>query len=261
EWRAMVRPGRRVREGETLLLADDLQCRVVARDEQGGRRLRFEGPDLERRLRALGRLPLPPYIRREPRDPQRYQTVYAACEGSIAAPTAGLHFTPELLDRLAARGVAVTRLTLHVGPGTFRPVRGPRVEDHVLDAERYVVPGAAAAAVAAARRRGGRVIAVGTTVARTLETVAEPGGMIRPGSGRTGLFILPGHRFQVVDALLTNLHLPRSTLLMLVAAFAGRDRIRAVYREAVRCRYRFFSFGDAMLLLGGARGGDPLHPA
>src|SRR5690606_13307425 len=177
--------------------------------------------------------------------------VYAGAEGSVAAPTAGLHFTHDLLARLADRGVTIARLTLHVGPGTFRPVRTRRVEDHVLDPEPFVVPEAAAAAVAAARRRGGRVIAVGTTVTRTLETMAQPDGTIRAGRGRTDLFILPGYRFQVVDGLVTNLHLPRSTLLMLVSAFCGRDRARAAYREAVRCRYRFFSFGDAMLLLGG----------
>ncbi len=260
-WRAMVRPGRRVRPGDTLVLAEDLTCRVLDRDDRGGRVLSFEGPHVEQRLRQLGRLPLPPYIRRQPPDPERYQTVFARHEGSIAAPTAGLHFTPDLLDTLRAQGVTVARITLHVGPGTFRPVRTRRVEDHVLDPEPYEVPEDTAEAVAAARRRGGRVVAVGTTVTRTLESVALPDGTIRPGRGRTGLFILPGHRFRVVDALLTNLHLPRSTLLMLVAAFCGPDRIRAAYREAVRCRYRFFSFGDAMLLLGGRRDGHPVHPA
>lgn len=261
EWRAMVKPGRKVREGDTLVLAGDLACRVLDRDPQGGRVLRFEGADPARRLRELGRLPLPPYIRREPQDPRRYQTVYAAGEGSIAAPTAGLHFTPDLLAQLEARGVTIARVTLHVGPGTFRPVRTERVEDHVLDPESFIVPESTARAVAAARRRGGRVVAVGTTVTRTLETVARPDGTIRPGRGRTDLFILPGHRFLAVDALLTNLHLPRSTLLMLVSAFAGRNLVREAYREAVRCRYRFFSFGDAMLLLGGTPDGDPLQPA
>src|SRR5690606_2893985 len=190
EWRALVRPGRKVREGEVLVLADDLRCLVLARDDRGGRRLRFEGADPDRRLRELGELPLPPYIRRRPRDPGRYQTVYAGAKGSVAAPTAGLHFTHDLLARLADRGVTIARLTLHVGPGTFRPVRTRRVEDHVLDPEPFVVPEAAAAAVAAARRRGGRVIAVGTTVTRTLETMAQPDGTIPAGRGRTDLFIL-----------------------------------------------------------------------
>ena len=258
EWVAMVRPGRRAREGDVLLLDGGVRCTVLARREDGTRRLLFEGDDLERRLRALGRLPLPPYIRRELRDPDRYQTVYAAHEGSVAAPTAGLHFTPELLAALEARGVTVARLTLHVGPGTFRPVRAERVEDHRLDPERFRIPEETAAAIAACRRRGGRVVAVGTTVTRALESAAAPDGTVAAGEGETDLFILPGHRFRVVDVLLTNLHLPRSTLLMLVCAFCGYQRAMAAYREAVRCRYRFFSFGDAMLLMGGGRCGHSL---
>lgn len=215
--------------------------------------------DVAALLRRLGRLPLPPYIRRDPADPERYQTVYAREEGSVAAPTAGLHFTEGLLAALAARGVTAAFVTLHVGPGTFRPVRAERVEDHRLHAEPYRVPPEAAAAIAAARARGGRVIAVGTTVARTLEAAAlASGGTVAPGSGpapvpagsgRTDLFIRPGFRFRVVDGLVTNFHLPRSTLLMLVCAFAGRERVLAAYAEAVRLGYRFYSFGDAMLIL------------
>ncbi|HEY8449917.1 MAG TPA: S-adenosylmethionine:tRNA ribosyltransferase-isomerase, partial [Bacillota bacterium] len=182
-----------------------------------------------------------------------YQTVYARAEGSVAAPTAGLHFTPELLETLRAGGVRIASLTLHVGIGTFRPVRVEHVEDHEMHGEWFEIPEATAQAIDETRRRGGRVVAVGTTVTRALETMARADGGVRAGAGETRLFITPGFRFRVVDALLTNLHLPRSTLMMLVAAFCGRRRILAAYREAVRCRYRFFSFGDAMLLLRGER--------
>jgi S-adenosylmethionine:tRNA ribosyltransferase-isomerase len=197
------------------------------------------------------RVPLPPYIRRDPTDldVERYQTVYAEPPGSAAAPTAGLHFTPALLAELRRRGAAVVRVTLHVGPGTFRPVTAGDPAAHRLDPEWYVVPEQAAAAIGAARERGGRVWAVGTTVTRTLESCARPDGAVRAGAGWTSLFIRPGHSFCAVDRLLTNFHLPRSTLLMLVSAFAGRERVLEAYREAIRERYRFYSYGDAMAIL------------
>jgi S-adenosylmethionine:tRNA ribosyltransferase-isomerase len=198
-----------------------------------------------------GQVPLPPYIARppEPADRERYQTVYADAPGSVAAPTAGLHFTPAILARLAERGVAVARLTLHVGPGTFRPVSDEDPARHRLEPEVYTLPPEAARAIAAARSTGGAVWAVGTTVTRTLETCGAEDGTVRALTGWTSLFIRPGHAFRVVDRLLTNFHLPRSTLLMLVSAFAGRDLVRRAYEEAIRQRYRFYSYGDAMLIL------------
>jgi S-adenosylmethionine:tRNA ribosyltransferase-isomerase len=202
-------------------------------------------------------MPLPPYVHRVPGDPreaadrERYQTVFARHPGAAAAPTAGLHFTPEVLQRLEARGVARTAVTLHVGPGTFLPFRGEEVpDDHRLHEEPFAVPQEAAAAIADARARRSRVVAVGTTVARTLETAAGEDGTVRAGAGRTRLFLRPGSRFRVVDALLTNFHLPRSSLLLLVCAFAGRERTLAAYREAVAEGYRFYSYGDAMLVRG-----------
>jgi S-adenosylmethionine:tRNA ribosyltransferase-isomerase len=200
----------------------------------------------------IGHVPLPPYIKREDRaaDRERYQTVYAAERGSIAAPTAGLHFTPEQLAMLRAAGVEQTTVTLHVGYGTFKPVRVDRVEDHEVDPEAYVVTAAAAAALTRARREGRRIVAVGTTTVRVLESLdVSGGGDVRAGGGDTRLFIHPGHRFQLVDALVTNFHLPRSSLLMLVAAFAGRERLLAAYREAVARGYRFYSYGDAMVIV------------
>jgi S-adenosylmethionine:tRNA ribosyltransferase-isomerase len=200
-------------------------------------------------------MPLPPYIRREAGDPrdaldrERYQTVYAKDEGSIAAPTAGLHFTEAILADLAGRGIEAARLTLHVGPGTFMPVRTERVEEHRLEPEAFRLPAATAEAVAARRARGGRVVAVGTTVTRVLEWCGRDGAPLRPGLGWCDLLIAPGHRFRVVDALLTNFHLPRTSLLVLVAAFAGRERILAAYHEAVARAFRFYSYGDAMLIL------------
>jgi S-adenosylmethionine:tRNA ribosyltransferase-isomerase len=219
-------------------------------------RVLLEAPGgVDRALREAGRPPTPPYVRRSPDDVragldrERYQTVYAAADGAVAAPTAGLHFTRELLDAIRARGVTVETLTLHVGWGTFRPVRTDRVEDHVVDPEPCAIPERLAAAHAVARAGGGRVVAVGTTVTRALEDAAGEDGAPRPGRRRCGLFIRPGHRFRAVDALITNFHLPRSSLLMLVAAFAGRERILAAYREAIGRGYRFYSYGDAMLVI------------
>jgi len=251
-WRALVRPGARIRPGARLALDAGDGVEVLATLDGGERRVRLTGEgDDDAIIARHGKVPLPPYIAREPdeTDRERYQTVYAAAPGSVAAPTAGLHFTPAVLAELARRGVEVARLTLHVGPGTFRPVTAADPAHHVLAPEAYALPEATARSIAAARERGGAVWAVGTTATRTLEACADPGGSVRAGAGWTSLFILPGHRFRVVDRLLTNFHLPRSTLLMLVSAFAGRERVLEAYREAVRERYRFYSYGDAMLIL------------
>ena len=250
-WKAMAQASKPIRVGARLDF-DGLRAEVEGVAGEGFYQVRFDRdePGLGRELERVGRLPLPPYIRREPdeADRDRYQTVVARAPGSVAAPTAGLHFTAELLGRLDARGIALTTLTLHVGPGTFLPVRASRLEDHRMHAERYEVPEGAAAAFDAARARGGRVVAVGTTAVRTLES-AFSGGSLRVGPGRTDIFIRPGHAFQAVDGLVTNFHLPRSTLLALVCAFGGAGPVLAAYRSAVEARYRFFSYGDAMAIL------------
>lgn len=247
-WLALTRPGKKSRPG-TRIVFEGLEAEVKAAHEDGSRTLRFS-EDPAPHLEHLGHMPLPPYIQRSDTaaDRERYQTVYSKKAGAIAAPTAGLHFTQEILAALAAKGIETTTLTLHVGLGTFKPMKVDKVEDHRMDAERYEVPEAAAEAVARTRKRGGRVVAVGTTATRTLESVAIGKGEIEPGSGRTALFITPGYELQVVDALLTNFHLPRSTLLLLVSAFAGRDTILEAYAEAIREGYRFYSYGDAMLI-------------
>jgi S-adenosylmethionine:tRNA ribosyltransferase-isomerase len=251
-WRALVRPGSRVRAGNVLRLEGEDRIEIVEHLPDGARRVRLAGPGGEDAvLSRRGRVPLPPYIRRDPTDldTERYQTVYADAPGSVAAPTAGLHFTPGLLAELERRGAVIARVTLHVGPGTFRPVRANDPAAHRLDPEWYVVPPEAARAINAARSHDGAVWAVGTTVARTLESCAADDGSLRAGFGWTSLFIRPGHRFRAVDRLLTNFHLPRSTLLMLVAAFAGRERVLAAYRDAIARQYRFYSYGDAMVVL------------
>jgi S-adenosylmethionine:tRNA ribosyltransferase-isomerase len=249
-WRAIGKAGKPVRAGAHLRFGD-LTAEVERVEGEGFYLLALdrEGAELEAALARLGRLPLPPYIRRDPdaADLERYQTVYARWPGSAAAPTAGLHFTPELLARLDERGVARTAVTLHVGPGTFLPVRGESLDDHRMHEERYEVPAEAARAVEACRARGGRVVAVGTTTLRALES-AWRDGRLRAGAGRTSLFVRPGHPFGVVDALVTNFHLPRSTLLVLACAFGGTGRVLSAYAEAVARRYRFFSYGDAMLI-------------
>jgi S-adenosylmethionine:tRNA ribosyltransferase-isomerase len=242
--------------GGVLHLGEGIQATVLERGgELGTVRLACAGGDLVEALARAGRMPLPPYIRRTRGDPreaadrERYQTIFARAPGAAAAPTAGLHFTAEVLARLEARGVERCAITLHVGAGTFLPFRDEVVrDDHVLHEEAYAVPEEAAGAVAAARARGARVVAVGTTVARTLETAAEEDGTVRAGAGRTRLFLRPGSLFRVVDALLTNFHLPRSSLLLLVCAFAGRERTLSAYGEAVARGYRFYSYGDAMLV-------------
>ena len=251
-WRAMGQASKPIRPGSVLDF-DGLSARVDAAEGEGFYQVTLDrqGEELLAALARAGTVPLPPYIRRAATalDAERYQTIWAREPGSAAAPTAGLHFTERLLGELDRRGVERAAVTLHVGPGTFLPVRGDDLEHHRMHAERYRVPPAAAAAFAACRARRGRVVAVGTTTLRTLESALE-GGALKAGEGRTELFVRPGHVFGAVDALLTNFHLPRSTLLVLACAFGGTKRVLAAYREAVASRYRFFSYGDAMLLLG-----------
>ena len=252
-WLAQVKAGGTLQAGEELVVDGLPRLRHLASQGEGRHVVEACGSTMDALLEAHGRMPLPPYIRREDGadqalDRERYQTVYAAHEGAAAAPTAGLHLTEALLDAIRARGVVVAPVTLHVGLGTFEPVRTDDLDDHAMHQEHYDVPAATADAVRAARERGGRVVAVGTTSVRTLEAAAAdtPNDLPRAGPGATRLLIQPGYRFRVVDALLTNFHLPRSTLLALVAAFAGRESVLAAYREAVASGYRFFSYGDAM---------------
>jgi S-adenosylmethionine:tRNA ribosyltransferase-isomerase len=252
-WRALVRPGRRCRAG-TELAAGGVRLTVVGVGPDGSRVVaRADGGRIEDLLASHGLPPLPPYIARHakpgPEDWERYQTVYARVPGSVAAPTAGLHLSVALLDRLRARGVEIHAVTLHVGPATFRPVSAPTLHAHTLPPERACVPPETAVAVTRARRQGRRVVAVGTTVVRTLETAASADGRVLPLDGDASVTIRPGHRFRAVDALVTNFHLPRSSLLVLVSAFAGRERILAAYRHAVSAGYRFYSYGDATLIL------------
>jgi len=256
-WSCLTTAGRSLRRGTRLTIAPGLAAETLS-DTTGGRvevRLEAADGDVAGALERHGRMPLPPYIRRAdddtraPLDRERYQTVYAREAGAVAAPTAGLHFTTALLDRLEARGIALARLTLHVGPGTFQPVRAADIEDHRIEPEAFRLPQETADAITACRERRGRVVAVGTTVTRVLEDRAAGDGTVRAGAGRCDLYIRPGHRFRVVDALLTNFHLPRSSLLILVAALAGRERILEAYGLAVARGFRFFSYGDAMLIL------------
>jgi S-adenosylmethionine:tRNA ribosyltransferase-isomerase len=260
EWKALARPGKKVQLGERLFFPPEgpalLEAEVIARGEFGERTLRFAPvPDFFAVLDTLGEMPLPPYIHRErqhtlPEDRERYQTVYAAERGSVAAPTAGLHFTPQVLDAIRERGVEIAYVTLHVGLGTFQPVRVERLDEIRLHRERYTLPAETANAVNRARAEGRRIVAAGTTTVRTLEHCATlaPGQPLAPHSGQTEIFISPGFSFQLVNALLTNFHLPQSTLLMLVCAFAGREPVLAAYAHAVAQRYRFFSYGDCMFL-------------
>jgi S-adenosylmethionine:tRNA ribosyltransferase-isomerase len=251
-WRALVRPGRRCRPGAHLRVGA-ARLRVLAAEEDGTRLILREDGPIAALLESAGLPPLPPYIARHakpaPEDWERYQTVYARTPGSVAAPTAGLHFSDALLARLRAAGIDIRALTLHVGPATFRPIQTDTIEAHTLPAERAVVPADTAAAVNAARAAGRRVIAVGTTVTRTLESAAGEDGRLAPFDGRAAIYIRPGHRFRLVDALLTNFHLPRSSLLVLVAAFAGRERILDAYRQALVRGYRFYTYGDATLIV------------
>ena len=270
-WEAMLRPGRRLRAGMVVEIAPDFRARVEtgplraqpaladpsSASQPGGAenvlrlvRLISDELPLPAALERYGHAPLPPYIRRDdrPSDRERYQTVYAREPGSVAAPTAGLHFTKQLLERLDARGIERAELVLHVGPGTFRPVEVDDVREHRVDPERYVVPEETAAAVARARAESRRIVAVGTTVTRALETASDEGGRLRAGEGETALVVVPGYSFRAVDGLVTNFHLPGSSLLLLACAFAGRERLLAAYQQAVREQYRFYSYGDAMLI-------------
>jgi len=254
-WRAFARPARKCRPGDSLIFAPELRASVLAREDGGEIELGFElgGGELKDALERHGIMPLPPYIRRpaagDPRDRDDYQTMFARRDGAVAAPTASLHFTPDLMQALAARGIGHAFLTLHVGAGTFLPVKAPVTEGHVMHAERFEIGAEAADSINRTRAAGGRVVAVGTTVLRALESVADAAGRLAPMRGTTELFIVPGHCFRAVDLLMTNFHLPRSTLFVLVAAFAGLDRMRAAYRHAIASRYRFYSFGDSCLLM------------
>lgn len=251
DWECLAKPARRARPGRLFRISDELSAEVIGETEvAGGRRVRMQYRGIwEEVLDRAGNVPLPPYITAQLDDRERYQTVYARERGSAAAPTAGLHFTNALLDRVRAMGVDVVDVLLHVGLGTFRPVSAARVEEHHMHAEYYEVTEDAAARINSARANGGRVIAVGTTSTRTLESIADENGIVRAGRGWTSIFITPGYRFKAVDALITNFHLPESTLLMLVSAFATREGMLGAYAHAVGERYRFFSFGDAMLIL------------
>ncbi len=251
DWEALVRPGRRLKPGTTCSFGEGLlRCEILDNvPEIGGRVVRFLYDGVfEELLDKLGEMPLPPYIHEKLEDRSRYQTVYARNEGSAAAPTAGLHFTPELLEKVKAKGVTIVPVTLHVGLGTFRPVQVEDVNSHVMHSEWYEVTKEAAATLNAVKAAGGRLICVGTTSVRTIETVATEDGVVHPSSGDTAIFIYPGKQIKAVDALITNFHLPQSTLLMLVSAFMGREKALSVYETAVGERYRFFSFGDAMFI-------------
>lgn len=248
-WETLVKPGKKAKPGTVIDFGGILKGTVVDVVEDGNRLIRFSYDGIfEEILDQLGEMPLPPYITHRLEDKTRYQTVYARYNGSAAAPTAGLHFTRELLDEIRAKGVNIAEVTLHVGLGTFRPVKVETVEEHHMHSEFYQVDEETAALVNRTKAEGGRVIAVGTTSSRTLESATDENGILKAGSGWTDIFIYPGYRFKIVDALITNFHLPKSTLMMLVSALAGRDHIMAAYSEAVEQRYRFFSFGDAMFI-------------
>ncbi len=249
-WECLVRPGKKLRPGAKMTFGDgELSAEIVGGAEGGNRLVRFdyEGIFLEV-LERLGKMPLPPYIKAELEDNERYQTVYSRVTGSAAAPTAGLHFTKELLNQVESMGVKVCYVTLHVGLGTFRPVKAEEIADHEMHAEYCIIPRETADIINGTKRNGGRVICVGTTSCRTVESWAAEDGTLRASAGWTDIFIYPGYKFKVLDALITNFHLPQSTLLMLVSALAGREHVLAAYAEAVRERYRFFSFGDAMFI-------------
>lgn len=249
-WETLVKPGKKCKPGTRLSFGDGLlKAEVLETVEEGNRLIRFEYEGIwEEVLDRLGEMPLPPYITHKLRDKNRYQTVYAKYEGSAAAPTAGLHFTKDLLEQIEAKGITIAYVTLHVGLGTFRPVKEENVLEHHMHSEYYQVPESEAEKINAAKKNGGRIICVGTTSCRTVESAADEQGIVHAGSGNTEIFIYPGYRFKVLDALITNFHLPESTLVMLVSALAGREHVLSAYEEAIRQKYRFFSFGDAMFI-------------
>lgn len=248
-WEVLVKPGKKMRVGSVIAFGHELSCEVLAHTDFGGRIVKFSYEGIfEEILDRLGTMPLPPYIHETLEDPERYQTIYSREKGSAAAPTAGLHFTESLMDRLRKKGVHLGFVTLHVGLGTFRPVQVDEIEDHVMHSEFYSIPTETADLIRMAKQEGRRVVAVGTTSIRTLESAAVDHGMIEAKQGWTNIFIYPGYQFKIVDAVITNFHLPKSTLVMLVSAFAGREFTLQAYRTAVEENYRFFSFGDAMLI-------------
>ena len=250
-WETLVKPGKKARSGAKIVFGDGcLRAEVLDVEEEGNRLIRFDYEGIfEEVLDRLGEMPLPPYITHKLQDKNRYQTVYAKYEGSAAAPTAGLHFTEELLAQIEKMGVKIAYVTLHVGLGTFRPVKADNILEHHMHSEHYEVTPETAELINRTKESGGRVICVGTTSCRTVESAADENGRVQPGCGDTEIFIYPGYRFKVLDCLITNFHLPESTLVMLVSALAGRENVLAAYREAVEERYRFFSFGDAMLVI------------
>ncbi len=250
EWQVIMRPGKRLKPGMDVVFSDKLSAEVVEKLEDGVTRVRFKYKGVfEAILDELGQMPLPPYIKEKLADKTRYNTVYAKEDGSAAAPTAGLHFTPELLEKIKSMGVKVAPVVLHVGLGTFRPVKEDDILNHIMHEESFRLSPESADIINQARANGGRIFAVGTTSVRTLESTADENGMVHAKEGSTDIFIYPGYRFKAVDALITNFHLPESTLLMLVSAFMGKDNALAAYKTAVEAKYRFFSFGDAMLIL------------
>lgn len=250
EWEVILRPGRRAKPGARFVFGNELRAEVLEILDGGSRVVKFEYEGIfEEVLDRLGEMPLPPYITKKLEDKSRYQTVYAKHSGSAAAPTAGLHFTPELLEKIREKGVKIGFVTLHVGLGTFRPVKAENVDEHKMHSEFYILPQETAELVNVTKQSGGRVVSVGTTATRVLETAGADGLPLEAKSGWTDIFIYPGKKFNVIDALITNFHLPESTLIMLVSALAGRENVLAAYEEAVKQRYRFFSFGDAMLIV------------
>ncbi len=249
-WEVLVNPGKRVKDDTVINFSDEIKAVCRGSTDFGGRILKFQpAGKLRKKLDELGEMPLPPYIKKKPDDPGRYQTIYAQKDGSVAAPTAGLHFTEELMEELKDFGIEISYITLHVGLGTFRPVRTEKVEDHDMHSEYYELPGDTARKIMETKNNGGKIVAVGTTVTRTLEGAACDVKNQQASQGWTELFIYPGYNFKIIDSLITNFHLPKSTLLMLVSALAGRKEILSAYQEAIEKEYRFYSFGDAMLIL------------
>ena len=249
DWEVLVKPGKKARPGAQLVVNNELSLTVLSTGEEGSRIVRFAFDGVfEDILSKVGETPLPPYIHEKLKDKERYQTVYSKVEGSAAAPTAGLHFTPELFEKLKAKGVEVADVLLHVGLGTFRPVKEDDIADHKMHTEYYKIDEETAEKINRAKREGRRIIAVGTTSVRTLESAADENGFVKAGEGNTDIFIYPGVKIKCVDALITNFHLPKSTLIMLVSAFCGREKTLEIYKTAVEERYRFFSFGDAMFI-------------